>query len=375
MDADFKPPPRWINGIEPPKELLASSGTQILEIECRQQPARLRELLTAYREDPALRAQLAGFRRLAAAKGPVLFLGMGGSLCASIGASVHLQSHGRLAFAVDAGEWLHYATPARSEAAVSVLVTTSGESAELVELLQRAGERPSGLGFGLGFGLICNNPASTCWNLAENKLPILAGPEYGNATKTYTNSTAAAIVLAAEMLGVPWQTDAERALDVVASSLEPIFAQRAELEQFCRGAANTEIIGRGAAYGGAVMGALTIREMSGHRAAPHTGAGFRHGPNLDVDASHLAIILALGKAASLGIKLAQECNARGGKVLLVSSEDHERTDRLYPVRLEAVAEPWEGITSVLVPQALTLAMIERTGCRLPPRFLYGTMEQ
>jgi glucosamine--fructose-6-phosphate aminotransferase (isomerizing) len=48
---------------------------------------------------------------------------------------------------------------------------------------------------------------------------------------------------------------------------------------------------------------------------------------------------------------------------------------LFPVRLDAVAEPWEGITSLLVPQALTLAMVERTGCRLPPRFQYGVMEQ
>jgi glucosamine--fructose-6-phosphate aminotransferase (isomerizing) len=123
------------------------------------------------------------------------------------------------------------------------------------------------------------------------------------------------------------------------------------------------------------MGALTIREMSGHRAAPHTGAAFRHGPNLDVSASHVAIVFALGHVAALGVKLAQECNRRGGKVLLVSSEDHERTDRLYPVRVGAVPEPWEGITSLLVPQALTLAMVERSGCRLPPRFQYGKMEQ
>jgi glutamine---fructose-6-phosphate transaminase (isomerizing) len=367
MEADLKPAPRWINGIEPSKELLASNGAQILEIECRQQPARLRELLEAYREDAALRAQLASFRKLAAAKGPVLFIGMGGSYCASISASVHLQSRGRLSFTVDAGEWLNYGAPAWSDAALSVLITTSGESAELVELFERGGDRP--------LGLICNNPTSACWELAEYKLPVLAGPEYGNATKTYTNSTAAAIVLASEMLGLAWQDDAQRALDVLASSLDAIFAQRAELEQFCRGAANTEIIGRGAAYGAAIMAALTIREMSGHRAAPHTGAGFRHGPNLDVDASHLAIVFALGHVASLGVKLAQECNRRGGKVLLVSSEDHERTDRLYPVRLGAVAEPWEGITALLVPQALTLAMIERTGCRLPPRFQYGRMEQ
>ena len=43
----------------------------------------------------------------------------------------------------------------------------------------------------------------------------------------------------------------------------------------------------------------------GFRAAPHTGAGFKHGPNLDVDAAHVAIIFALGRVAALGLKLAQ----------------------------------------------------------------------
>jgi glutamine---fructose-6-phosphate transaminase (isomerizing) len=228
---------------------------------------------------------------------------------------------------------------------------------------------------GRAVGLICNNPASTCWGLAQTKLPILAGPEYGNATKTYINATAASIIVAAEIVGVPWKQDAEHAAEIFARYLDSVFAARGELELFCRGATNIEVIGRGAAYGGAFMGALCIREMSGLRAAPHTGAGFKHGPNLDVDATHVAIIFALGRTAELGIKLAQECNRRGGKVVLVSSGEVVATEILFPVTIEAVAEPWEGITSVLVPQALTLAMVERTGCRLPPRFEYGVMEQ
>jgi glucosamine--fructose-6-phosphate aminotransferase (isomerizing) len=367
MVAEVQSAPRWINGIEPSKELLASNGTQILEIECREQPARLRELLDFYRKDPELRSQLADFAKPATGKGPILFIGMGGSYCSLISGSVHLQSHGRPAFTVDAGEWLNYAKPVWSDAALSVLMTASGESAELVELFKRGGDRPR--------GLICNNTASTCWELAEHKLPILAGPEYGNVTKTYTNSTAAVLILTSEMLGLPWQQDAERTFDVFSRNLDPIFEKRAELEEFCRGAVNTEIVGRGAGYGAAIMSALCIREMSGHRAAPHTGAGFRHGPNLDVDGSHVAIIFALGHTAPLGIKLAQECNRRGGKVLLISSEDHPRTDCLYPVRIEAVPEAWIGITAMLVPQALTLAMVERNGCRLPPRFQYGIMQQ
>jgi len=359
--------PRWIAGIEPSKELLAANGTQILEIECREQPGRLHDVIQAYRSDSTLRAELKKFRDPAAKKGPILFIGMGASFCSSFGGSVLLETHGRLSFSVDAGEWLHYARPVWSDTALSVLLTTSGESAELVELFKMANDR--------ALGLICNNPESTCWKLAKNRLPILAGPEYGNATKTYTNATAASIILASEMLELSWQDEAERAAEVFAANLDPVFARRDELEAFCRGAVNIEIIGRGAAYGGAIMSALCIREMSGHRAAAHTGAGFRHGPNLDVDASHLAIIFALGRTAGLGIKLAEECNRRGGKVVLVATEDHEATDQLFPVRIDAVPEPWEGLTSLLVPQALTLGMVERTGCRLPPRFQYDLMEQ
>jgi glucosamine--fructose-6-phosphate aminotransferase (isomerizing) len=321
----------------------------------------------AYRSDPELHDQLKKFRLLSQTSGPVLFIGMGASYCSSFAGSVLLQTHGRPSFSADAGEWLHYARPVWKDAALSVLLTTSGESAELVELMKASGDRP--------LGLICNNPASTCWKLAANKLPILAAPEYGNATKTYTNSTAAAIILASEILEHPWQDEALRVAEIFAASLDPIFAQRSELEAFCRGAANIEIIGRGAAYGAAIMSALCIREMTGFRAAAHTGAGFKHGPNLDVDGSHVAMIFALGRAAALGIKLAEECNRRGGKVVLISAEDYPATEKLFPVRINAVPEPWEAITSLLVPQALTLGMVERTGCRLPPRFQYGVMTQ
>jgi glutamine---fructose-6-phosphate transaminase (isomerizing) len=367
MEEAKKNRPRWIGGVEPPAALLTATGTQILEIECREQPSRLRELIQAYRSDSEIRTELMKLRQLARREGPVLFIGMGASYGSSFSASVLLESHGRLSFSVDAGEWLHYARPAWKDTAVSVLLTASGESAELVELF-RAGTN-------IPLGLICNNTDSTCWRLAENRLPVLAGPEYGNATKTYTNTAAASIVLASEMLDLPWQEDAERAVEVYADSLDRIFDLRDALEEFCRCAANIEIIGRGAAYGGALMSALCIREMSGFRAAAHTGAGFKHGPNLDVDGTHLAIIFAVGRAAALGFKLSNECIRRGGKVVLVSAEDRPRAERLLPIRVDTVPEPWESISALLVPQALTLAMVERSGCRLPPRFQYGPMEQ
>src|ERR1700760_1958838 len=360
--------PRWIAGVKPSDELLAMNGIQVLEYECRQQPGKLRELIAAFGSDDEIRGQLRYAHDIAGSTAaPVIFIGMGGSLCASIAATAHLEANGRVAFAGDAGEWLHYAHGVWKHAALSVLVTTSGESAELVTLMKEGTAGP--------LPLICNTPASTCWQLANHRLPILAGPEYGNATKTYTNSTAASIILAAEILGRAWQADAEQAAAVMENSIDRIFSMRHSIEEFCRGAANLELIGRGGAFGAAWMGALTIREMSGFRAAPHTGAGFKHGPNLDTDPTHVAMIFAVGRVADLGVKLAAECNRKGGRVVLVSNEDHDRTDKLLPIGMDVVAEPWESITTLLIPQALTLAWIERNGCRLPPRFAYGVMEQ
>jgi glucosamine--fructose-6-phosphate aminotransferase (isomerizing) len=248
-----------------------------------------------------------------------------------------------------------------------MLLTTSGESAELVQLCRQNNTKP--------IALICNNEQSACWSLTQIRLPIMAGPEYGNATKTYTNATAASIFLASHIAGRSWQGDAKRALAAYSPVLDSVFSLRGEMEQFCRGAANIEIIGRGPSYGAAIMGALCIREMTGNRAAPHSGGGFRHGPLLDVCDSHVAIIFALGRTAVLGANLALDCLARGGKVILVGTEEGSPSERLLPIKISAVPEPWESITSILVPQALTLAIAEKVGAKLPPRFEYGPMNE
>ena len=367
MDDITNKQPKWIAGIEPPPEMLSMSMTEIYEKECREQPERLAELLRAYSEDKSIVEELHRLRQVANAPGPILFIGMGASYASSIAGAVWLQACHRSAFFTDAGEWLHYSLPVWNQVAASILTTASGESAELVELCRKNQTRP--------LLLLCNNQKSSCWSLVQQKLPLFAGPEYGNATKTYTNATAASLLVAYEMAGGSWQADTAHVVDAYASSLTQIFARRSELEEFCRGAANIEIIGRGPAYGAAIMGALCIREMAGKRAAAHSGAGFRHGPLLDVNDSHVAIIHALGRTAELGVQLAQDCNSRGGKVILVSADDHPASDKLLAVKLHAVPEPWEAITAVLVPQALTLGMIEVYGANLRPRFQYGVMKE
>ena len=356
----------WIGGAEPSAELRGLDMTSIFEMECREQPERLAQLLRAYENDSAIQEVLEHARKVSRSHGPVLFIGMGASYCSCITAASYLQSAGRSSFAVEASEWLHY-SETWDEAALSLLVTTSGESAELMRLCEKGKDK--------SLALLCNNDQSTCGSLVKNKLPIMAGPEYGNATKTYTNATAACIVLTSHLLGRSWRDEAARIVESYSRSLDDVFQQRSKIEEFCRGAANLEVIGRGPAYGAAIMGALCIREMTGQRAAPHSGGGFRHGPLLDVNESHVAVILALGRTADLGVSLAKDCLARGGRVILIESEKRPDSERLLPIRLDPVPEPWESVASVLPPQALTLAMAERFGAKLTPRFQYGEMKE
>jgi glutamine---fructose-6-phosphate transaminase (isomerizing) len=356
----------WIGGVEPPAEVRGRDMISIYKMECREQPERLAQLLRAYQNDSAIGKELEAVQEMSRSSGPILLIGMGASYCSSITGVSYLQSGGRSSFALEASEWLHYSETC-DQAALSLLVTTSGESAELVRLCEKGAQKP--------LALLCNNEHSTCWSLVRNKLPILAGAEYGNATKTYTNATAACVVLASHILGRSWREEAAQIVESYSRSLDALFEQGGEMEEFCRGAANLEIIGRGPAYGAAIMGALCIREMTGQRAAPHSGGGFRHGPLLDVNESHVAIILALGRTAALGVSLAKDCLARGGRVILVESEEHPHSERLLPIRIDPVPEPWEGITSVLAPQALTLGIAERCGAKLAPRFQYGEMKE
>jgi glucosamine--fructose-6-phosphate aminotransferase (isomerizing) len=321
--------------------------------ECEEQPQRLALLCRAYEQDEQIRSELGRLKRAISGELPLLWVGMGASYCSALSGSLRMQSSGRLSFASEASEWLHHSDGARHQIAGPILVTTSGESAELVELCRQPSNKP-----GI---LLCNEATSSCWSTAQIRLPILAGLEQGNATKSYTNGTAACIILASELVGLEWKREAAIAVESFSNSLGRVFERRKEFDQFRQGATTIEVVGRGPALGGALMGALCIREMTGFRAGAHSGGGFRHGPLLDVDGTHLSIIQALGRTAELGVRLAEDCVARGGRVILVETGERSASERLLPVKIDAVPEPWEGITSVLVSQAITAAMIERCG--------------
>jgi glutamine---fructose-6-phosphate transaminase (isomerizing) len=335
-------------------DAMSNEMIDIFRGEVEEQPKRLNDLFAAYTTSAEIRAHMEALNKALPVALPVLWLGMGASFASSLAGATSLLMAGRASFVVEASEWLHYAGSVKLQTAAPILVTTSGVSAELVELTRRGGPRP--------LIVLCNQKDSPCWEAADIRFPILAGPERANATKTYVNSAAASIILASELTGREWQKEVAPVAEAFARSLETALGRRKEMEEFSRHAKNIEIIGRGPCFGGAIMGALCIRELTRMRTFAHSGGGFRHGPNLDVDRSHVAIIPALGRTADLGIRLAEECVQRGGSVILAGSGDLPKTsERMLCVALEQVPEPWEALTSVLVAQALTLALAEERG--------------
>jgi glucosamine--fructose-6-phosphate aminotransferase (isomerizing) len=135
----MKDAPRWIGGVEPPDALLSASDAEVLKIECREQPEKTSgddSRVSERRRDQ--RGDSKAARACTAQRGD--FVDRDGRVLLFIFQRVGLQTHGRLAFSVDAGEWLHYAQPIWNDAALSLLLTASGENAELVELF-RTGKR------------------------------------------------------------------------------------------------------------------------------------------------------------------------------------------------------------------------------------------
>ena len=88
---------RWISGIEPAQGAALCFGTQILEIECREQPRKLRELIRAYATDPTIRVSLGKLHEAAAAERPRPFY-RNGRVLLFVDQRSHIAANARKAF-------------------------------------------------------------------------------------------------------------------------------------------------------------------------------------------------------------------------------------------------------------------------------------
>jgi glucosamine--fructose-6-phosphate aminotransferase (isomerizing) len=251
---------------------------------------------------------VAELRRALDRPDPVIFTGMGSSYDASYPAVTTLAGRGVDCWMLDTAELLHFRMAAMRRAGVLACVSQSGESAELVRLVERLpAERPL-------VAAITNGTENTLARAADIALDTGAGEEHGPSTMTFAGALA---VLDALVGDPPFE---RAALEMERMLAEP----EATADRLCEwidGRPTLALVGRGSARAAAEMGALTLKEAARFPAESLQAAQFRHGP-LELAGPRLAVIVIATepRTRDLELGLAAELAAAGAAVLVVSQD-------------------------------------------------------
>ncbi len=275
------------------------------------QPSDLRGALAAFLPDVRSAAE----RISATGRRKVVFTGMGSSHFCGRGAAIVLESAGYSCTVLSCGELLHYETALLDDRTLLVLVSQSGESTEVVQLLDRVPEGCLVVG-------VTDFPGSALARRADFPLFLHVRPEVSVTTRTYLASVLLLDVLAQHLAG-SFDAGAERAVHVALDGMDRFLAENADLAErisrYFDGPASISLIGRGYSLSSVQAGALFYREVAKFPAVDFDGGEFRHGPIEMVDETFRGIVFAPdGPAAALGHGLARRISACGGRCVLVT---------------------------------------------------------
>lgn len=259
-------------------------------------------------DDKALQVGLATLASEVRAGGELLLTGMGASLHAAEAIASLLRQRGVRAWALPTSELVHYGE--RLPVAPTLAISQSGESAEIVRLVERARAGVHGLTL---------NPDGRL--AARGGLVMPGGPERAfAATRSFTSTVAALLILAREL-------DAQVDPDGLPDALERVVAQDgSSAAAGVLGAyhdADTLIFsGRGPLWGLASYAALLFMELARVPSVALEAAQLRHGP-LEVGRPGVAVttLTALSPTSDLVVKLAKDAAETGARSVLIDGAE------------------------------------------------------
>jgi glucosamine--fructose-6-phosphate aminotransferase (isomerizing) len=255
-----------------------------------------------------------------------VFTGMGSSYDACYPAVNDLAGRGVPSVLVDTAELLHFRRAILNPHTLVIIVSQSGESAEIVKLVSDlAKQRSRPFVVSVTNGL--NNDLA---RRADITLDTWAGPETGPSTITFSASMATlsgvARLLAGDSVDTAidrTRTAAEGAALAAERMLEDPEARGEELASWMAGRDVMVVLGRGPARAAAEMGALLLKEC-GIMAESLESAMFRHGPLELAGPGMSAIVLATEpETRRLDLGLAADLVQAGVAVLVVTPDGEE----------------------------------------------------
>ena len=273
-------------------------------------------------------------REAASVSPTIVFTGMGSSYDACYPAVNDLAGRGVSSLLVDTAELLHFRRPILNAKTLVVIVSQSGESAEIVKLVSAIAKqrlRPFVIS-------ITNGLDNDLARRSDVKLDTWAGREVGPSTMTFAAAMATLSGIARLLAGDSVDTAVDRtrtAAEGAALSAERLLEDpertAADLAEWHGGRELMVILGRGPARAATEMGALTLKE-SGVMAESFEAGAFRHGPLELAGPSMTAIVLATEpETRRLDLGLAADLIDTGANVLVVTPDGEA------PKRARAVA--------------------------------------
>ncbi len=321
------------------------------------QPRAL-ELIAAHHRGER-RAALLQSAEVLLSKRRIVLTGMGASLFACIPLQYRLASRGLDVSVIETAELLHFLAPALTAETAIVLVSRSGESVEVLKLLDHVAR------LGCATVGIVNVPGSTLASRVDRPIVISSPPDQLVAIQTYTGTLATLTLLGAACLGE---------YDGAVSELESIGAplshhisrcQEASRQWFVQPPArNTPIylLARGPALASVAAGVLLMHEVAKTAAVGMSIAQFRHGPVETVDEYFRAVIIGTQRATwEMDVQLAADLARMGGDIRWLGPLPRSSTVTALSEWPERVPDRFVSVFETAPLQLLAYRMAERNG--------------
>lgn len=256
----------------------------------------------------------------------VTFSACGTAYYAGLVGKYWFERYARLPVEIDVASEFRYREAPLPENGLAVFISQSGETADTLAGLRYCRAH------GQQIMSIVNVQQSTIARESDAILPTLAGPEIGVAsTKAFTCQLAALACLAIAAGKARGHIDETREAELVGALAElprQISQVLRREETFKRlahtlsNASDVLYLGRGINYPLALEGALKLKEISYIHAEGYAAGELKHGPIALID-ENVPVIMVAPRDSLYEKTLSnmQEVAARGGQIILLTSED------------------------------------------------------
>jgi glutamine---fructose-6-phosphate transaminase (isomerizing) len=295
----------------------------------------------------------------------IVMTGMGASFTVNYPARLILSQLDTPVSLIETSELIHYAPHTVNEKTLLWIVSQSGRSAEIQELIKQLQTAPAATTIG-----ITNDLSSPLGKYGKPTLALYAGTEATVSTRTYVNSLAVTLLAAVQLAGGNLGQACNQLLmaaDAMQSYLEDWQARVAEIKEKVGRPHSMVMVGRGPSLATVRTASFTVKEASKMACEGMEAAQFRHGP-LEMADQDLTLFVYEGDArtAALNREIALEVTRHGGNALLISP----RADAELPtLPIPAVPDLVLPLVEVLPLQMLTIALAEQNGIE-PGKFRY-----